>query len=419
MEPLKGGRLKISFSLSPAETEALRERALKALAVRANFSGFRPGKVPQAMVAARLGEEAVTHEMLEAAVRQLYPALVRAEKLEVVGSPEARLVTLSPFSFALEVAKLPEVSLGTWHKAKVRRQDVKVDDTAVDKALSDLRESRATEVAVTRAAALGDKLEIDFEVAVDRVVIDGGRGTKYPLILGQGQLIPGFEDNLVGLQPAQEKSFELNFPKTYKPDLAGKRAQVKAKVLQVFERTVPELTDAFAASVGRFSTIDELRAKVRESMVEEQQVEEDARLERELMEALLKHVSFGELPEALVANELSRMLHEFEHGISERGLKWQDYLTSLGKTEDNLKKEFHPQAEKRVKVALLIRAFARAEQLEADTMAVDQDIAQTLERYNGDERMRTQLQTDDYRDYVQTILTNRRVVAWLKEKLVE
>ncbi len=419
LEPVAGGKLKVTFTLSAEEKQRLEERALKSLATEANFSGFRPGKVPVDLVRSRISEATLTQEMLEQAIRKYYPEVVKQEKLEVVGSPEAKFISAEPFSFSLEVAKLPEVHLGSWHKARVKRNKVKVEPHEVEAVLQDLRESRATEAAVTRAARSGDRAEIDFEVSVDRVVIDGGKGAKYPLILGKGQLIPGFEDNLVGLTPGEEKAFELTFPENYKKGLAGKRANVRAKLLQVFERTLPELTDAFANSLGKFVSLDDLKTKVNENLLEERKVQEDARLEREVIDAVLGHSKFGELPEALVTNELSRMMHEFQHELFERGVEWAQYLTSIGKTEGDLQREFRPQAEKRVKVALLIRAFAREQQLEADAMDIDQDIAETLERHRGDDRMRAQLETADYRDYVKSILTNRRVLAWLKDKLVE
>jgi trigger factor len=419
IEPVSGGKLKVTFTLSADERKRLEERALKVLAAQANLSGFRPGRVPVDVIRSRLSEAALTQEMLEQAIRQFYPEVVRQEKLDVVGSPEAKFVSPDLFSFSLEVAKLPEVTLGAWHKSKVKRKEVRVEPAEVDAVLKDLQESRAAEAAVSRAAALGDRAVIDFEVSVDRVVIDGGRGAAYPVVLGKGQLIPGFEDHLVGLTPGEEKSFELTFPESYKKGLAGKRAQITAKLVQLFERSLPDLTDAFANTVGKFVSLQDLRDKVGENMLEERKVQEDARVERELMDALLGQATFGEVPEILVANELSRMIHEFQHSLSERGVEWPQYLSSINKTEDDLKREFRPQAEKRVRVALLIRSFARAEQLEADSIAIDQDIAETLERYHGDERMRAQLQTDDYRDYIKSILTNRRVLAWLKEKLVE
>lgn len=419
IEKISGSKLKLTFRLTPDETAVYEDQAVKALAARTNVAGFRPGKAPAAVVRAKLGDQAVADEAVEQAVRSLYPKLVRDEKLEVVGQPQLTVVSSQPLVFTLTVERLPEVHLGKWNKVKVKRKPVAVQPGEVEDLLKELRNSRASEAAVSRPAQLGDRVEVDFEVSVDNVIIDGGKGARYPLVLGQGRMIPGFEHNLVGLKAEEEKKFDVTFPPDYTKHLAGKKAIVRAKLGQVFERTLPELNDEFAKALGQFASVQELQDKLRENLKAEYTHKEDDRVEQELWEALLVAASFDELPEVLVANELDRMVQELSSSIAERGLQWADYLQSIKRDEATMRKEFAPQAEKRVKLALLARAFAQESRLQADEMDIDKEIAHTLEHYSGDERVAAQLQTQDYRDYLRTMLTNRRVLEWLKQQLVE
>lgn len=418
-DKVKGGKLTLTFTLAPEEVAGFERRALELLATKVNIDGFRPGKAPANLVRERVGAEALLEETLQQAVRQLYPAFVREQSLEVVGRPELTKFTPQPFSFELTAPVIPEVKLGKWQKNKFKRKVVVVSDDEVKKVIDDVRDSRASEAAVTRAAKLGDRVEMDFEVSSGGVVIDGGKGTQYPVVLGHRQLVAGFEEQVVSMEPGATKEFDFTFPTDYRKDLAGKPAHGKVKLSQVFERTLPELNDEFAKNLGKFENVAGLLAKLKENMVDERREHEEERVEREMLESLVATAEFGDIPEVLMLGELDKMVHEFRHSMEERGVAWVDYLTSIGRDEAKLREDFKTPAEKRVKVALITRAFAKAESLEADDIAVQNEIAKAIEHHNGDERVVAQANSEDYRDYVKNVLTNRKVIAWLKEKLVE
>ena len=349
----------------------------------------------------------------------IYPEYVKQSELEVVGQPEVQPIDSPGIAFRLIVAKLPEVSLGKWEKIKVTKQPVKVAESEIDQILLDIRESRATEAAVSRPAQLGDRVEMNFAVSVDKVVIEGGQAQKYPIILGKHQLVPGFEEQLVGLIPGEEKEFSINFPADYKKDLAGKSAQVRAKILQVFERVIPEMTDELAAALGKFTSVADLKAKLSKNVLEEKEAHEQQRLEKTILDGLLAVASFDEIAEVLVDSEVDKMIHEFKHSLEERGLVWADYLQNIKKDESALRQEFRSQAIKRVKSALLLRAFAKQHKLKAADSAVEEEIEHNLHHAGQDERLMARLKSDDYRDYLRYVLTNQLVLKWLKEKLVE
>ncbi len=414
-----GGKVQVTFTLTAEEHAKFEARSLLRLGAQLAVKGFRKGHAPEDIVRQHVAASELKEETLLEAVREAYPAFIREQELEVVGEPVLALQSEDPFVFHVTSAKLPKVDLGKWDKVRVKRKPVQAEAKDVDELLESVRENRASEAAVARPAAPGDRIDMDYELSQGGVPLEEGRRAGYSAILGKGQLLPGFEEQVLGMKPGEEKTFDITFPKDFRPDLAGKTVQVKAKLTAVFERTLPEVTDDFARSLGKFDSAEDLKAKLKHNMLEEREAVESQRVEREMLEVIVGKASFGDIPELLLMSETEKMLHELKHGIEERGLGWSDYLASIKKDEAQLKSEFSKPAERRVKVALVIRAFSKQFNLEADDDAVETDIASTLARYGDDERVASQLNTDDYRLYVKNILTNRKVIAWLTEKLVE
>ncbi len=417
--PVAGGKVQITFNLTPEERGKFELRALRQAAADLNVKGFRPGHIPDDVVRKQIGEETLQQETMWQAIKELYLKVVKSLEFDVIGQPNLALQSWEPMVILVTVARLPEVNLGKWEKIKVKRQAIEVPEEEVNKLINQIRDSRASEAAVARGAQLGDRVEMDFDVSLGGITIDGGKQTGYPAVLGSGQLVPGFEDNIVGLKPGEEKKFDITFPSDYRQDLAGKKAQVWAKAKQVFERTLPELTDEFVKGLGKFDSAQDFKAKLKQNLHEEKAAHEEQRVERAMLEEIIKAASFGEIPDSLLANEAETMLHELKHGIEEKGVEWQQYLTSISKDEAALKKEFSGPAERRVKVALAIRTLAKQESLEVDEAAVEQEVARALQHYGSDDRAAAQFNNEDYRGYLKQILTNRRVIEWLKKKLIE
>ncbi|MBI5733762.1 MAG: trigger factor [Candidatus Kerfeldbacteria bacterium] len=419
IEKISGSKLKVTIKLNTEETATYEARALAHLGAEHNFKGFRPGKVPAEIVRAQLGADTINHEAMLAAIREIYPKLIKEQNWETIGQPQADIIAASPLVFTVEVAILPEVNLGKWENIKIERQVVSVKDGEVDNLINEIKDSRASESAVTRPAQISDKVDIDFEILVDKVLVEGGRQLHYQAVLGKGQLIPGFEDNIVGLAAGQEKNFNITFPQNYQAKLAGREAQVKLKLNQVFVRSLPELNDAWVASLGAFKTVTELKGKLTENLLAEYQAREEERVERAMFEAMLQVASFSDLPEILINQELDSMVHELSHSIEQQGLSWPDYLTHLKKDEAALKKEFKLPAEKRVKLALLTRAVARAQNFAIEDSTIEAELAPLLAQYTNDSQALGYLQGDDYRAYLKSRLLNQRVIEWLKQRLVK
>jgi len=419
VQKIPGGKLKITFELTNEETDKMRQRAAQVISQNYELPGFRPGRAPLEIIKQRVSQAVIDQETVLVAVKEYYLKTVLQNKLDVIGQPAVELRVSSPLVFDVVVDKLPEVDLGNWQKVEVVGKKVQVTETEVNKIIDDIRDKQASEIVVARPAALGDKVVINFVVSVDKVAIEGGSQQDYPVIIGHNQLVPGFEDNLIGLVSGQTKEFSFTFPADYQKSLAGKLALAKVTVKQVLERRLPELDETLVKNLGYFKSVDDLKNKLRQNLLDEKNNDEAVRLERELLEKLVSQAQFEELPVSLVEREAQAMINELSHSLEHKGLAWSDYLANIKRTEQDLQKEFQPQAEQRVKVALLIRQFVKQHNLEIDEASFNQEWHNVLQSYQHDRESFNRLQTEDYKDYLRSSLTNKKVVAWLKERLVK
>lgn len=419
IEKIAGSQYKISFKLSQEEQIKYENKAITALGKTKEFKGFRPGSAPAELIKKEFGEEAVKYETMWEALKDLYPKAVNTNNLDVVGEPKSDLISYNPLAFFVTVAYLPEVDITGWDKVSVTKKEVKVDESEVDKFLDDVRQSRASEAAVDRAADKGDKVLVDFEIIMDKVAIEGGTQKNYPVIVGRGQLLPTFEDNMVGMKNSEEKTFDFVFPDNYQPAFAGKKATAKLKLNQVFARTLPELNDEFAAKLGKFSSLDDLKKQLRENLELDQKAQAEQKLEREMLDTLVKAIKIPELPEILVVRETEAMIHELEHSVEHQGITWPDYLQHIKKDEASLKDEFKEAAKKRVAMALITRQLVKQFSLEVEQKVLDEELKNALAHHQHDADMVNYMQTENYKDYLRSNLTNQKVVEWLKERLVK
>ena len=423
VKKIERGRVVVTVELSPAEYEPFLHKAAETISQQTSIPGFRPGRASLEVVKQRVGEDQLWQEALEPAIRRTLIAALDQEKLLTVGAPQVEVQKLSagnPVVYQATIGLLPAVTIGEYQTITVKSQPINVGDDQVKRTLDDLQKSRATEARVTRPAKTGDKVEIDFELFKDNVPVQQGSQTKFPLVIGEGNFIPGFEDQLVGLAARQTKEFSLTFPKNYsQQQLAGAVGTFKVTMQAVYELTPPALDDAFAQGLGDFKTIAELKTKIHDNLAAEAQNREQQRLETELLDRLIEASSFDEIPDVLIDSEAKKMVEELEHNLSHQSLRFDDYLGHLKKKREDLLLDFAPQAIKRVKSALVSRAIAQREHLTASDAEVDAEINQTVKAYGNSPKVRKQIESDDYRAYVGNVLTARKVIEHLKAIMVE
>ncbi|USN53536.1 MAG: trigger factor [Candidatus Nomurabacteria bacterium] len=396
------------------------EKASQRISQKVKVEGFRVGKAPYAVLRQRLGDGAILEEAAEEIVQETFTQAVNEHKLITVGPPEVNIEKLAPDNDVIYTAKvglLPKVTKVEYGTLKARPEKLEVKPEEVEKTIERLREMRAKESAVDRPAAKGDRVVINYKIFMDKVPVDNGQSQNFPVKLGESTLIPGFEDNLVGMKANEEKEFTLTFPKdSSEKRFAGKTVEVQAKVNQVFQIELPELNDEFAKSLGAFAHMDDVKKKIEENLHEEKKREIEHEFEVALMEELIEKASFDPIPEILRGVELNRIIREMKTDIEGRGLKWEDYLQHIKQSEEELRKEMAPQAEKRIKSALLLRHIADVENLAISDEELQKELEEHVQQASAQGILKQELATPEYKDSLKNHLRNQKVFALLKER---
>jgi len=419
VENLSKSRASARVELTPSEMLPYLAAAATRLSSRTSFPGFRPGKVPYDVVVKRVGEASVWEEALKDAVRHSYVKAVKEHNLITVGQPEIRVEKIAPGNpivYTAIASLLPAVTMPALESVKTEKHVEQVNEDEVTGTIEQLRKLIAEEKSADRPAMLGDKVEIDVDVSIDKIAIEGGRSRKHPVVLGDGAFIPGFEDHVVGMSKGQTKEFALSFPKQYHAkNLAGKLATFKVTVHSIAERTLPSLDDAFAKRVARVDTVEKLREQIKKNLIGEHEEKAEREYEAKLIEEVVKRSTFGEIPDLLIDNETERMLAEIRHDVEERGMKFTDYLASMKKDEATLKKDLLQGAVNRVKSTLVIREIAKKENISVSEKEIDDEVRLAVESVN-DEKRAEMMKGEEFRAYVESVLVNRKAIDHLKSK---
>jgi len=414
---LPQGEVELQIELSQDELKPFVDRATKTLSKETKVPGFRPGMAPYDVLAKQIGEMTILQHAAEEAIKDSYPKAVIDNKLLTIGQPEISVEKIAPdnpFIYKAKVGLVPEVELGDYKNLKVDKKEIKVEDKDIKGTLESLQKMYAKEKATDKPIAKGFKAEIDMDTYVDKVPIDGGQSKQHPVMVGEGQFIPGFEEQLVGMTKGQTKEFELKFPKEYhRKDLAGRPAEFKVKVNEVFEVDRPELNDDFAKMIGQFDNFAALEKQISANVKLEKENKEKQRLELSLIDQLLAKSKFGDIPKVLMEYELDKMLHELDHEVTNQGMKFEDYLSSIKKSKEDLRKEFRPQAEKRVKTALALREIGNKEKITVSDEEVEKEVAGAKEMYKNNPDQLKQFESQEYKDYIKNILRSRKVFEFL------
>ncbi len=421
---LNSGEVKIEFEIPWEETQAYREEAVKELTTAKPIQGFRPGYATYEDAKRAFGEMKILETALERIIRAQYVKTVLAEKLETVGSPAISVDKLAPgepIVFTTTSALVPEVTKMPDLKAcQVEKKAKTANDTQVEEAIDEMRRMRRTEVRAERPATMEDLIVLDMEMSQNHVALEGGTGRDYRVYLSEPNYIPGMAEQLVGMKVDDEKTFTLPFPKEhFQKHLAGKDVDFKVKATGVFELALPKADEEFAKGLGAES-LDQLKAKLKENMQAEMDSRTSEAAEIEMLEKLVDSASFSEAPSILVNEEVTRMMHELEHGLEDQGMDMPTYLQQIKKTKDELKLDFTQQAIRRIRSAVLIKAIANQEKLDVTEDEVDEEVDRILANVPELQAdTREHVSSPDYRDYVKIQMRNRKALEWLKKECIK
>ncbi len=385
VEKLEKNMAKLTIEVSAEELEKALEGAFQKNKNKISVPGFRKGKVPRQMIERMYGKEIFYEDAANALIPEAYEKALDECEEDIVSSPSIDVVQIEagkPFIFTAEVALKPEVKLGKYKGVKVDKADTAVTDEEVDAEINKERENNARNIEVTdRAVKDGDMTVIDFEGFVDGVAFEGGKGENYPLTIGSGAFIPGFEAQLVGAEIGREVEVNVTFPEDYQAeDLKGKAAVFKCTVKEIKEKELPELDDEFASEVSEFETLAEYKADVKGKLEERKAKEAKDAKEAAVIEAIVKD-SDMEIPEAMLATQQRQMVDEFAQRIQMQGLTIDQYFRFTGSSYEQMIEQVKPQAEKRIQSRLVLEAIAKAESIEATEEDYEEELKTMAEAY--------------------------------------
>lgn len=385
VEKLEKNMAKLTIEVAPEELEKAIEGAYQKNKGKISIPGFRKGKVPRQMIERMYGKEVFYEDAVNALIPEAYEKAVDECEEEIVSSPKIEVAQVEagkPFIFTAEVALKPEVKLGKYKGVKVEKADTEVTDEEVDKEIDKERESNARNIDVTdRAVKDGDIVTLNFEGFVDGTAFEGGKGENYPLTIGSGTFIPGFEEQLVGAEIGKETEVNVTFPEDYQAeDLKGKAAVFKCTVKEIKEKELPTLDDEFASEVSEFETLAEYKADIRGRLEERKAKAAREAKEAAVIEEIIKD-SDMEIPEAMIETQQRQMIDEFAQRIQMQGLTLEQYFQFTGASYDQMIEQVKPQAEKRIQSRLVLEAVAAAEKIEATEEDYEEELKSMAEAY--------------------------------------
>lgn len=353
-----------------------------------NIPGFRKGKAPMNIVEKYYGAQIFYEDAFNEVATEAYEEALTENKIDVVSRPEVDIAQMEKgkdLIFTAVVQTKPEVKLGKYKGIEIQKIEYKVDKKDVDHELEHMQEHNSRLVTVDdRPLENGDTATIDFEGVVDGVAFEGGKAEGHELEIGSGTFIPGFEEQLIGMELENEKEIKVTFPKEYfSKDLAGKDATFKVKLHDIKKKELPELDDEFAKDVSEFDTLEELKKSIKEKLTKNKEQREKYETEEAVLKAVCEDSKL-DIPSGMIELEIDNMLKDFEQRLSYQGLNLEQYLKMIGKTEEEMRKEYEPQAIEAIKSRLVLEAIMKAEKIEASEEEIKAKMEEMAKSYGKD-----------------------------------
>ena len=386
VERLEHNMAKLTIEVPAEEVEKALQAAYLKERGKISLPGFRKGRVPRQMIEKMYGPEVFYDEAANRMISEAYAKAYDECELELVSQPKIEITQLEKgkeFIFTAEVAVKPEVKLGEYKGLKVDKVSTRVTQKEVDEEIDKERERNARTIDVTdRAVQDKDQITLDFEGFVDGVAFEGGKASDYPLTIGSGAFIPGFEDQLIGANIDEEKEINVTFPEEYQAkELAGKAAVFKCTVHSIKAKELPELDDEFVSDVSEKSeTVDAYKAEVKAKIKERKENEGKQKREDQSVEQAVANAEM-DIPEAMISFQSRQMVDDFARRIMQQGMTMEQYFQFTGLSEEKMMEEFKPEAEKRILTRLTLEAIVAAENIEVSEERLDEELQKMADSY--------------------------------------
>lgn len=420
VETLEKNMAKLTITVAADEIEKAMQAVYQKNRSRYSVPGFRKGKVSRTVLERMYGKGLFYEDAVNSVMPEAYASAVEESGLDVVSEPQIDFVETDPekdLVFTAEVAVKPEVVLGQYKGVEVPKADTEVTEDDVMEIIRKEQEKNAVNVNVEgRAVQDKDIATIDFEGFVDGVAFEGGKGTDYPLTIGSGTFIPGFEEQIIGHEIGAEFDVNVTFPEDYQAEeLKGKAAVFKTTVKKIEEKQLPELDDEFAAEVSEFETLAEYKAHVESAEKERKEIAAERAREDAAVEKAIENAQM-DIPDAMVNTEVNNMMREFAGNLERQGLKMEQYLQYFGQTEDAMKEQMKPNALKRIQSRLVLEAIAKAEAFEITEEEINAEVEKMAAQY--------QMEADQVKnmvnmDYLKEDISYNKASKLLADEAVE
>ncbi len=415
----KKGQVLISFSIDAAEWEAAIESAYQKTKGQYSHVGFRKGHVPRKVLENSYGKGFFYEDAFNEAFPKYYFEVLNKEtEIYPVDRPEVDVKSIGEtgVNFTALVTVKPEVTLGEYKGLKVEKKVDKVTKESVEAELSLMADKNARMVVVNdRAVQDGDEVVIDYSGSVDGVKFDGGTAEKQTLVIGSGRFIPGFEEQIVGMNIGDEKDITVKFPEDYHAEnLKGKDAVFAVKLHEIKYKQLPVVDDEFAKDVSEFDTLDELKADIKKRLEKENADRAEHQFENQLIDKVTENAKV-EIPQCMIEEQIDYFVQEFEYTLSYQGIKLEDYVKYTNSSIDDLRKIYKERAEKTVKTRLVMEAIVKAENITADDKAVEARIAELASQMGKTVKDVKKTMESQEMNYIKNEVISKNVVEFLKK----
>lgn len=423
VEKLEKSMAKLTIEVSADDFEKAIQSAYKKQKNRISLPGFRKGKVPRQMIEKMYGAEVFYDDAANELIPTAYSEAYDECEEDIVSRPQIDVVQAEkgkPFIFTATVALKPEVTLGEYKGLEVEKFSTDVTEEEIDEKLKEEAEKNARKVTVEdRPVQDGDEVILDYEGFVDGVAFEGGKGENYPLVIGSGSFIPGFEEQLIGVNAKVDVEVKVTFPQEYHAkELQGKEAVFQCKVHEIKAKEIPEIDDEFASEVSEFDTLDEYKEDLKKSIAKKKESEGKEKQEDDVVEQAVKNAQY-ELPEAMVETQVSQMAEDFARRIKNQGLSMEQYFQFTGLSAEKLLEDMRPQAVKSIETRLVLEAIVKAENIEVSDARFDEEVQKMAEMYRMDADKMKETMGDREKARIKEDIAVQEAITFLVDNAVE
>lgn len=388
IENLPKSQVKLIIKLAEAELSKYKDMAFRKLNEQIKVPGFRQGHIPSEIIEQKIGKEGVKSQLIEIALPQTYADAVTEKKIQVMAKPKIEIISDEPFKYTAVVSVFPEVKIGNYKKIKIPQEKVKITDKEFEDFQKEMQKHYEKYEEVDRETKKGDKVEIDFQGFDEAgVPLDKTESKNHPVVIGEGSMIPGFEDNLIGVKKGEEKEFFITFPKDYRAkNFQNKKVKFKVKLNKVFEVIKPEINEEFLEKVhGKKITMQEFEEKVKQDILKRKEKDEKNRQENQFLEEIAK-ITDVEIADDVIEEEIDDILHRLKHQLEAYGMNYDQYMEGLKKQGKDIRAEKRSQAEKQLRLRYGLQHIFKEEKIDTEEKEVEAEVEKILQNYPEEKR---------------------------------